>query len=58
VPKLGACATISGLILLVLLTLPRLAHRPQPRRDHDEVIADVAAPAASHWLGGVAEFSV
>src|SRR6266567_224096 len=36
----------------------RLAHRPQPRRDHDEVVAGIAAPAASHWLGGVAEFSV
>src|SRR6266508_4244576 len=36
----------------------RLARRPQPRRDHDEVVADIAAPAAFHWLGGVAEFSV
>ncbi len=36
----------------------RLAHRPQPRRDHDEVVAGIAAPAAFHWLGGVAEFSV
>src|SRR6266545_5553744 len=36
----------------------RLARRSQPRRDHDEVVADIAAPAAFHWLGGVAEFSV